>query len=281
MMVLGLAPKGVSQSSPYGEVLYRVNTGGEEAKAPDTTSIDWATDNFTAPCSYIDTLKAGNKVYEAESPVTSGSSVPPDVPVSIFETERGLGSWDMTQLEYIFPVPQGKKIEVRLYFAEIFLDGPGQRVFDVAIDERTYLKDFDIFAEAGKNTGLMKKFVLVSDGNLNIGLIRKVQLPKISGIEILEAGDDIAVTGIFASRKKETTITAFPNPSSNVVKVDMGTAKTETVRLFDSYGKELPVMYTPPMQELSLELGGYPKGVYYLQVEIQDAPSEVLRLIRE
>ncbi len=56
---------------------------------------------------------------------------------------------DAANLELVFDgLPKGPA-QVTLRFAEVTLSGPGKRVFDVAINGRTVLKDFDVAAAAG------------------------------------------------------------------------------------------------------------------------------------
>ena len=53
------------------------------------------------------------------------------------------------------------KVKVELFFAETYTTQPGQRVFDVALNGQTVLKDFDIFREAGgQNRALVKTFTV-------------------------------------------------------------------------------------------------------------------------
>ena len=52
-----------------------------------------------------------------------------------------------------------RSFTVRLHFAEIDEVSAGQRVFDVALQGKTVLKDFDILDQAGgRNTALVKEF---------------------------------------------------------------------------------------------------------------------------
>ncbi|HVE16177.1 MAG TPA: malectin domain-containing carbohydrate-binding protein [Chthoniobacterales bacterium] len=64
------------------------------------------------------------------------------------------------------------RLEVELFFAEPSFDKPGQRVFDLALNGQTVLKNLDIFAEAGgKAKALVKKFTVNSpDGTLDLAI---------------------------------------------------------------------------------------------------------------
>jgi len=55
--------------------------------------------------------------------------------------------------------PRPRSFTVRLHFAEVEDVGPGQRVFDVAVQGKTVLTDLDIVREAGgRNRALVKEF---------------------------------------------------------------------------------------------------------------------------
>ena len=103
-------------------------------------------------------------------------------------------SWgDAENLAYLFKdLPRGRA-KVTLRFAEATLGGPGKRVFDVAINGQTVLKDFDIAAAAG---GARRAYdrtfdVDAPDGAVRITIPRRtVNYGKFSAIKI-EAGEKI------------------------------------------------------------------------------------------
>ncbi|MCG8346532.1 MAG: protein kinase [Chloroflexales bacterium] len=102
----------------------------------------------------------------------------------IYQTER------YNLQGYAIPVANGR-YRVRLHFAEMFeeITQAGQRVFDVEV-EGARLIDLDIYREAGgRNIALVKQLtVAVSDAELNITFMAKVQNPFINGIEVLFEG---------------------------------------------------------------------------------------------
>ncbi|MFV2066909.1 MAG: malectin domain-containing carbohydrate-binding protein, partial [Pirellulales bacterium] len=113
-------------------------------------------------------------------------SIPAGTPQEIFQTER-FGTVLAQGLQWNLPVPPGD-YEVRLYFAEIY-DGataPGNRVFDVRIEGQLLLNNYDVLADVGPLTGVVKSFVVASDDNLDIDLIPMVENPSIKAIEILQ-----------------------------------------------------------------------------------------------
>jgi hypothetical protein len=101
----------------------------------------------------------------------------------VYETERYMMS------EYKFKVPSGK-YTVRLHFAETYtgIGGEGERVFSVTINDKTVLKDFDPYKEAGgPEKPIVKEFkgIAVTNGELVIGFVSNIENPEINGIEIL------------------------------------------------------------------------------------------------
>ncbi|MFC1479616.1 PQQ-binding-like beta-propeller repeat protein, partial [Planctomycetota bacterium] len=85
-------------------------------------------------------------------------------------------------------VVKKKNLTVRLYFIEVENVKPGERVFDVKLQGKTVLKDFDIGKEAGgPMKALVKEFkgVEVTKG-LVVELIPKQGTPVICGIEIVQ-----------------------------------------------------------------------------------------------
>jgi uncharacterized repeat protein (TIGR03806 family) len=110
-------------------------------------------------------------------------------PEAIYKTER----WQ--NFNYTFGgLNPGSDYEVLLHFAEIALNGPNLRVFDVRLNGQLVLDDFDIFAQAGGFCrALVKRFVIKADSK---GLIRVTSSatknsPKFSAFEITEFRDSL------------------------------------------------------------------------------------------
>ena len=106
----------------------------------------------------------------------------------IFQTGR---TGNIQYLFYSRPKKGGHWYDVRLYFAESTFQQAGKRRFDVVINGKTVLKDFDIFQEAGgANKALLKDFPLVSanqDGTFEIKLQSgSADHPAICGIELIK-----------------------------------------------------------------------------------------------
>lgn len=107
----------------------------------------------------------------------------------LYQTER----FGMTG--YAVPIVNGS-YEVKLHFAETYdgITAPGQRVFDIDV-EGVLLRNLDVFAASGgRNRALVRSVnVKVTDGQLDIGFIARVQNTLINAIEILPAVNQPAI----------------------------------------------------------------------------------------
>lgn len=179
----GLVGAGASAASAQAAgVVYRVNAGGPSL----TGTPSWEADTKAAPSAYVNAAATGNRTYSTNQAIdTSDPSLPPGTPEALFQKER----WDpgaAPEMAWDFPVTPGT-YEVRLYFADIYsgTQSAGARVFDVSIEGALVLDDYDIFADVGGYTGVMKSFLVTSDTTLDIDFGHVAENPAIKGIEIL------------------------------------------------------------------------------------------------
>ncbi|MEJ8819857.1 malectin domain-containing carbohydrate-binding protein [Lacibacter sp. H407] len=134
------------------QYIYRVNCGGGEYK--DENGNTWLADKGFA---------------------TSWTKDFPEVPINFasqrrtFSPIKGTKDWKLFQdfrygkdkLSYEFALPDGEYL-VEFYFVEPWLgigggiNATGMRLFDVAINDKTVLKDLDISKEVGVNAALKK-----------------------------------------------------------------------------------------------------------------------------
>ncbi len=119
--------------------------------------------------------------------------------MALFQTER----WDASggsELAYALPVTPGT-YTVRLYFAEIYsgTSSVGARTFNVAIEGNPVLSNYDVFANVGANTAVVKSFTVASDSTLNIDFGHVVENPMIKGIEVLQDSASPNTLGITAT----------------------------------------------------------------------------------
>lgn len=165
-------------------IVYRVNAGGGTIAG---------TPNWTNDSGVNNAGQSGSKSYSNSAGInTSHSSIPQGTPVSMFKSERYDPSSGQ-EMQWDFDVDAGT-YEVRLYFAEIYsgAQGVGKRVFDVMIEGNTVLDNYDVYADVGGYTGVMKSFTVQSDGNLDIDFGHVTQNPAIKGIEIVSAAPPAA-----------------------------------------------------------------------------------------
>ena len=155
-----------------GGYIYRVNCGGpdykdangnlwladRERKSKDTWgSVSWTKQFPGMPAFYA----SQRQTYD---PIAGTADWP------LFQTFR----YGLQQLRYEFPVPDGD-YSVELYFTEPWwgtgggLNCKGWRLFDVAINDKTVIKNLDIWAETGHDAALKKVVnVHVTGGQLTI-----------------------------------------------------------------------------------------------------------------
>lgn len=127
---------------------------------------------------------AGRNVSTKAAVTTRGADQP--ALEALYQSMR-LGPLGFT---YTFPdlVP-GDHYRVRLHFAEIVLQYTGQRLFDVVIQGRRVLHDYDIVREAGgPNRAIVRTIRAVAsrDGTLSVQFLPgRADWPAVSGIEIV------------------------------------------------------------------------------------------------
>ena len=161
-------------------VSYRVNCGGP---AIADAGGAWMEDSADNRSPYVNT---GFAAVTSATIDVSDPSIPANTPAELFQSER----WDWSsdpEMRWDFPVTDGEYV-VRLFFADHYPPNHevGKRVFDVRIEDQLVLDDYDIFADVGGFSGVMKEFtVTVSDGSLTLDFDHVVENPNIAAIEIL------------------------------------------------------------------------------------------------
>ena len=85
---------------------------------------------------------------------------------------------------------QSEPYTVRLHFAEPDGLQPGERVFDVALQEDLVLRNFDIVREAGgPDRALVKEFTVAASKELKLTTIARQGLPLLCGLEVFAGGE--------------------------------------------------------------------------------------------
>jgi len=171
---------------PSPHWIARVNTGGTTVIATDA-GPDWAVDTQTQPSPY---RNPGSKASDwSRLTFSRHASVPGYAPTALFSTERRDPSGG-NEMKWAFPAPAGHNLTVNLFFANSCscTELAGQRNFDVTIEGVKVLDDYDIVAEVGDQTGVMKSYdVSTSDGIVNVNFGHgTVNNPLVNAIEIID-----------------------------------------------------------------------------------------------
>ena len=172
---------------PTEQIVYRVDAGGPQQAGSPAWSAD--TSAAASPYNNSGVATSNSSASSTTSAInTSHSSIPAGTPAAIFQTYRADAAGG-TELEWNFPVAPGDYV-VRLYFAEIWSGAfsAGARKFDVTIEGAVVLDNYDVYADVGALTGVVKSFTVTADANLDIDFLHVAKAPIISAIEIVSIG---------------------------------------------------------------------------------------------
>lgn len=198
--------KPITAPQPGYNYLYRVNSGGPDyvdengntwmADFQRTDMDTWGSTSWTEEFQDMSAFFASQR--RTHDPITG------TVDWDLFQNFR----YGREKLRYEFPVPDGEYL-VELYFTEPWLgtgggmDCEGWRLFDVAINDETVIKDLDIWKEAGHDTALKKTVkAKVNGGQLTISF------PRVASGQALISAIAIATT--------DPEITPAPAPQSMI-----------------------------------------------------------------
>ena len=190
-----------------GSSVVSINAGGS------------ASGNFTA-----DQYYSGGTTYTNSN--TIDTSQVGSVPAAVFQSER------YGAMTYTIPnLAAGNVYTVTLYFAETYVTGAGQRLFNVTINGTTVLSNFDIYASAGgQNRAISRTFNATanSSGQVVIQFISGTQNPKINGIMVASSGGPtntpVPTNTAPPTNTPAPTNTPVPTntPGSSVVSINAG-----------------------------------------------------------
>ena len=137
----------------------------------------------------------------------------------------------MNKLKYRFPVPDGD-YRVELYFTEPWygvgggMDCTGWRVFDVAVNGKTFIKNLDIWKEAGCNSALKKTIgVHVKGGQLEISFPHTL------------AGE--AIISAIAVSTRNSAVTPVPTSGTVIKDLQTGNKNDFTVGTWMDIGQKV------------------------------------------
>ena len=179
----GIGPDG----SETGSGGANADTGGAGTvnHAPTIRVAAGAATPYTDPSGNVwsaDTGFTGGFAAESSNQLVQGTSTP-----ALYDGQRYGGG---AGFSYAFALPAGA-YDATLKFAENYVTGAGQRVFDVAIGGKTVLAGFDIFAQSGGMWRALDQTVhvtMAAAGNLTIDFVPgSAQSPKVDAIAIVPA----------------------------------------------------------------------------------------------
>jgi hypothetical protein len=189
--------------APHLHYIYRLNCGGGDYT--DENGNVWYADNKKAEGNFFGSLSWADDYPHLPAFLASQRFTHDPIAGTreweLFQTFR----YGRDRLKFQFPLPDGE-YEVDLYFIEPWwgtgggLDAEGFRVFDVAINGETVLKDLDIWKEAGHDR-LLKKTVR---GMARGGLL-EISFPRV------KAGQAV-VSAIAIASQRAGIAAAAPSP---------------------------------------------------------------------
>ncbi len=131
------------------------------------------------------------------------------------------GSWG-----YKFDLPNGD-YDVTLHFVEPYFTANGRRVFDVKLEGQTVLANLDLHALVGHDAAYQRKFrARVSDGQLNVDFVKKVDNALLSAIEVEAVGP--AGATVTPTRTVQATATPTRTRTPTVTPTRTATATRTT-----------------------------------------------------
>jgi hypothetical protein len=128
-------------------------------------------------------------------------------------------------MNWEFPVQAGQEVTVRIYTGENYAQATGERQFDVSIEGQEVLTNYDIYADVGYGTGVMKSFTTTvsSDGTLDVDFAHgAANNPIVFGIEVLEAGPNPNELGTSADSVGFGSVEPGQSASETVTLTNLG-----------------------------------------------------------
>ena len=162
----------VSSIPDPGDTVIAINSAGPSYAAVDGT-------NFIA-----DTL------FEGGSTQVSAHTIANTADGTLYNT------WRWGNFAYRIPVANGR-YEVYLHFAETYNTAVGQRRFNVSVQGTPRLQEFDIAAEAGFDTALVKRYdVDVTTGEILIEVSNgSIGNARVDAVRVVLSADRIFISG--------------------------------------------------------------------------------------
>ena len=182
---------------------------------------------------------------------------------TLYQTERYAPT-----LTYNIPVVNDT-YTVTLYFAEIWFNAPGERVFNVSIEGQTVLQNFDIWAVAGEFAAVQRTFVVtVTDGVLNIVATASANNAKFSAIQVVPGSSPPTPTPTPTATPTSTptellrNIYTYRTPTPNHCEVPnfIGAEFNQAQRIWNDAGFTTQVIILPGLNGHYISWQSLPEG---------------------
>lgn len=173
--------------------------------------------------------------------------------------------------------------DIQLHFAEHYYTAPGERVFELYVEDSLVIPELDVFEQAG-NSGLYTVSLEdweITDGTLDIlasslayGWSYAYSGPVINAIQV-DGNYWVGVDKIQTPRKHELT-NIFPNPFNHSTRLEffIGEVSQVSISLYDLRGAEVktlaPQVYSPGEYHVTLDGDDLDSGVYIVRFEAEN-----------
>ncbi|MCC5936490.1 MAG: PKD domain-containing protein [Lunatimonas sp.] len=214
----------------------------------------------------------------------------------LFQTERFAAN-----LAYSIPVENGI-YTVKTYHNELWFGkrgpaaAPGLRVFDIFIEGQLLKDNFDIYVEGNNEpTEIVFEGIIVSDGKLDINMVREANNANISGLSIVQmaalSGNERVVTSprvsvnrldIPPGKDQGGLATLYPNPSRDFVTLDIpASLEVNQILVSDMQGRIVSNRGNGEILSGSVTIGleSLSAGVYTVHLVSDSAHVQALRLL--
>lgn len=143
-------------------LIYAINAGGDSYKA--SNGILYQKDN----------KYSGGNIYETSSAISN------TLDDELYKSER------YGNFSYSLPIEDGT-YEVTFKFAEIYHSSANKRQFNVLVEGKEVISDWDIFKDAGSLKAFnISKTVQVTDGAMNINFTTNIDNAKVAAFHIMK-----------------------------------------------------------------------------------------------
>ncbi len=186
--VAPLTPAGPPVTPATGTVLLSINAGGPVIK------------NFVADQDFT----GGGVGQTATQPIKTAGVADATDPAVYQSAREGVFQYTFTGL-----IPDAL-YGIRLHFAETYFTQPKQRSFNVALNGTTVLPDFDIVADSGANTAVVKTFTQAAKGGQIVVSFTAgtANQPKLDGIELLSPATNNGTAPVITTQPANATVAA-------------------------------------------------------------------------